>query len=314
MKWIEIKVKTSTEAIEAVANILYEAGAAGVVIEDPKDLLNRDKDAWEYVEIPEDIDFEQAMVTGYLPESEGLNDILRVIERRIAELPRFGLDVGSGKVEVSSVDESDWANAWKAYYKTIHIGKRLVIRPSWIHYEPEKGEVVVELDPGMAFGTGTHETTAMCLELLEKYIEGGETVIDVGCGSGILSIAAAKLGAGKVLAIDKDEVAVKVARENIKRNDTTQAVEVIKGEGLDCVDAKADIIVANIIADVIIDLAGVAASKLKQEGLFISSGIIKSRKESVCQALDRAGLVVIEEAEKGDWVALVSRKTLSGDG
>ncbi|TYP54982.1 50S ribosomal protein L11 methyltransferase [Thermosediminibacter litoriperuensis] len=314
MKWIEIKVKTSTEAIEAISNILYEAGAAGVVIEDPKDLLNRDGETWEYVDIPEDIDFEQAVVTGYLPESARLNDILREIGQRIADLPRFGLDVGSGEMEVSFVDENDWANAWKAYYDTIHIGKRLVIKPSWLDYEPEREEVVIELDPGMAFGTGTHETTAMCLEFLEKYIEGGETVIDVGCGSGILSIAAAKLGAGKVLAVDKDEVAVKVARENIKRNDATQAVEVIKGEGLDGVDIKADIIVANIIADVIIDLAGAAASKLKNEGLFISSGIIKSRKESVYRALDRAGLVVIEEAEKGDWLALVSRKTLSGDG
>ncbi|MCG0274762.1 MAG: 50S ribosomal protein L11 methyltransferase [Thermosediminibacteraceae bacterium] len=312
MKWMEIKVKTSTEAIEAIANIFYEAGAAGVVIEDPKDLLNRDKDAWDYVEIPEGIDFEQAMVTGYLPESEKMNELLQEISRRISELPKFGLDLGSGEMEISFVEESNWADAWKAYYQTVHVGEKLVIKPSWLDYEPKTGEVVIELDPGMAFGTGTHETTVMCLELLEKYVRKGQTVIDVGCGSGILSIAAAKLGAKKVLAIDKDEVAVKVARENIERNGMGQTVEVIKGEGLKGVEIKADIIVANIIADVIIDLAFPAVTTLKENGLFISSGIIQSKKDAVRRALEGAGFIVTEEVEKGDWVGLVSCKNVKG--
>ncbi|KXG78519.1 Ribosomal protein L11 methyltransferase [Fervidicola ferrireducens] len=305
MKWMEIKVKTSTEAIEAIANIFYEAGAAGVVIEDPKDLLNRE-DTWDYVEIPEGIDFEQAIVTGYLPESEQVNELLQEIGRRIAELPRFGLDLGSGEMEVSFVEESDWANAWKAYYQILRIGERLVIKPSWLDYEPKAGEVVIELDPGMAFGTGTHETAAMCLELLERYVKEGQTVIDVGCGSGILSIAAAKLGAAKVLAIDKDQVAVKVAEENVERNGVGQ-VEVVRGDGLRGTNFKADIIVANIIADVIVEMAADAAANLKDGGFFICSGIIKDKKLPVCRALENAGFDVVEEMEKGDWITLVSR-------
>ncbi|MCF6095931.1 50S ribosomal protein L11 methyltransferase [Thermovorax subterraneus] len=305
MKWLEIKVKTSTEAIEAIANIFYEAGATGVVIEDPKDLLNRE-DRWDYVEIPEGVDLEQAVVTGYLPESEQVNELIQEIGRRIAELPRYGLDLGSGEMEVSFVEESDWANAWKAYYQILRIGKRLVIKPSWLDYEPKAQEVMIELDPGMAFGTGTHETTAMCLELLEKYVKEGQTVIDVGCGSGILSIAAAKLGAAKVLAIDKDQVAVKVARENVERNGVGQ-VEVVRGDGLKGTNFKADIIVANIIADVIVEMVADAAANLKDGGFFICSGIIKDKKFYVCRALEKAGFDVVEEMEKGDWITLVSR-------
>ncbi|SHM05589.1 [LSU ribosomal protein L11P]-lysine N-methyltransferase [Caldanaerovirga acetigignens] len=305
MKWLEIKVKTSTEAIEAIANIFYEAGAAGVVIEDPKDLLNRE-DPWDYVEIPEGIDFEKAIVTGYLPESEQVNELLQEIGKRIAELPRFGLDLGSGEMEVSFVEESDWANAWKVYYQILRIGKRLVVKPSWLDYDPKVGEVIIELDPGMAFGTGTHETTAMCLEFLERYVKEGQTVIDVGCGSGILSIAAAKLGAAKVLAIDKDQVALKVARENVERNGVRQ-VEVVRGDGLKGMNFKADIIVANIIADVIVEIAVDATANLKNGGFFICSGIIKDKKFYVCRALEKAGFDVIEQMEKGDWITLVSR-------
>lgn len=306
MKWLEIKVKTSTEAIEAIANIFYEVGAAGVVIEDPKDLLNREE-KWEYVEIPDGIDFEQAIVTGYLPESDEANELLQEIGRRIAELPKFGLDLGSGEMEVSYVEESDWANAWKAYYQILHIGERLVIRPSWLDYEPKAGDVVIELDPGMAFGTGTHETTAMCLELLERYVEEGQIVIDVGCGSGILSIAAAKLGAAKVLALDKDEVAVKVAEENVERNGVTQ-VEVLRSDGLKELNLKADLIVANIIADVIVEIAADVARNLKNGGYFISSGIIKSKEFTVHRALEEAGFEVIEKMEKGEWITFVSRR------
>jgi ribosomal protein L11 methyltransferase len=256
MNWIEIKVKTSTESIEAVANIFYEAGVPGVVIEDPKDYLRlKDDTDINYEEVIKDLDFEEAIVTGYLVEDSTLAERTNAIRNRIKELPTYGLNVGKGEVVLSTVSEIDWANAWKKYYKPTHIGKSLVVKPTWESYEPKENEILIELDPGMAFGTGTHETTALCLELLEKYIKDGYTVIDMGCGSGILSIAAGKLGAATIIAIDKDEVAVRVTRENAQRNNLSSKIQVIKADKLSDVNIKADIIVSNIISEVIIDLS-----------------------------------------------------------
>jgi ribosomal protein L11 methyltransferase len=314
MNWVEIKVKTSTEAIEAVANIFYEAGVAGVVIEDPRDYLRpQDENDWDYVEIPEGLDFEEAIITGYLVVDSSLAERAQEIQRRIRQLPDYGLDIGKGELKCTTVSESDWANAWKKYYKPTHIGKKLVIKPSWEIYEPKAQEVVVELDPGMAFGTGTHETTMLCLELLEKYIRNQCTVIDVGCGSGILSIAAGKLGASRVIAIDRDEMAVKVARENVDRNNLNAIVWVVKGDKLKGVNTKADIIVANIIADVVIELSRSVPLHLKEGGIFLASGIIKDRKHSVIEALEKNGFDLVEEAEKGEWVALASMQAPIGN-
>ncbi|WP_213975198.1 50S ribosomal protein L11 methyltransferase [Tepidanaerobacter acetatoxydans] len=314
MNWVEIKVKTTTEAIEAVSNIFYEAGVAGVVIEDPKIYLrSHDPDEWDYLDIPEGLDFEVAQVTGYLIEDSSLAERTQAIRDRISELPSYGLDIGKGEVVLTTISETDWSSAWKKYYKPTHIGKNIVIKPSWEVYKPERDEVVVELDPGMAFGTGTHETTMLCLEILEKYIKKDITVIDVGCGSGILSIASGKLGAKQVLAIDRDENAVRIARENIKRNNLETCVRAIKGDKLQNINFKADIIVANIIADVIIDLSKDVALCLKDNGVFIASGIIKDRKLSVIEALEKNGFDLIEQFEKGEWVALVSTQAPIGD-
>lgn len=308
MNWIEIKVTTSTESIEAVSNIFYEAGVSGVVIEDPKDFLRqKDEDAWDYMEIPEGIDYEEAVVRAYLVEDSSFTEKAMEIQRRIKELPNYGLNIGKGEITFKNISEANWAEAWKKYYKPTHIGKNIVIKPSWENYNPKSDEIVVEMDPGMAFGTGTHETTVMCLELLEKYIKNGHTVIDVGCGSGILSVAAAKLGARKVIAIDKDEVAVRVARQNVQRNGLDSCVvEVMKTDKLNNVDAKADIIVANIIADVVIDLSSMVPFYLTKDGIFLASGIIKDRRNSVVEVLEKNGFDVIEESEKGEWVAIVS--------
>ncbi len=314
MNWVEIKVKTTTEAIEAVSNIFYEAGVAGVVIEDPKIYLRpHDPEEWDYLDIPEGLDFEVAQVTGYLIEDSSLAERTQAIRDRISELPSYGLDIGKGEVVLTTISETDWSSAWKKYYKPTHIGKNIVVKPSWEVYKPERDEIVVELDPGMAFGTGTHETTMLCLEILEKYIKNGITVIDVGCGSGILSIASGKLGAEQVLAIDRDENAVRIARENIKRNDLETCVRAIKGDKLQNINFKADIIVANIIADVIIDLSKDVALCLKDNGVFIASGIIKDRKLSVIEALEKNGFDLIEQFEKGEWVALVSTQAPIGD-
>jgi len=314
MNWVEIKVKTTTEAIEAVSNIFYEAGVAGVVIEDPKIFLrSHDANEWDYVDIPEDLDFEVAHVTGYLAEDSSLAERTQVIRDRINQLPNYGLDIGRGEVAVTTISEADWDEAWKKYYKPTHIGKKIVIKPSWEEYKPKAvEEVVIELDPGMAFGTGTHETTMLCLEILEDYMKRDFTVIDVGCGSGILSIACGKLGAKKVLAIDKDENAVKVARDNIKRNNLDKCIKAMKGDKLQGIDFKADIIVANIIADVVIDITKDVGLYLKDGGIFISSGIIKDRKLSVIEALEKNGFDLIQQFEKGEWVALISAQAPIG--
>lgn len=307
MNWMEMKVKTTTEAIEAVANIFYEAGVAGVVIEDPKVYLRpQEESEWDYIDIPENIDFEEAIVTGYLVEDSSLAERTHAISERIKDLPTFGLDIGKGEVAFATISDSDWGEAWKKYYKPTHIGKTIVIKPSWEEYIPKSHEKVIELDPGMAFGTGTHETTMLCLELLEEHVKEGHTVIDVGCGSGILSITAAKLGATNVIAIDKDEVAVRVAKENIHRNNLDSVIRVYKGDKLQDMDIKGDIVIANIIADVVIDLSKEVPLYLKEKGKFLASGIIKDRKLSVKEALEKGGFDLVSEIEKGEWVALVS--------
>jgi len=307
MNWIEITVKTSTEAIEAVSNIFYEAGVSGVVIEDPKDFLRpKDEDAWDYFEIPEGVDYEEAIVRAYLVEDSSFAEKAREIQRRIKELPSYGLNIGKGELIFKNISEENWAEAWKKYYKPTHVGKHIVIKPSWEEYNPNPDDIVVEMDPGMAFGTGTHETTIMCLELLEKYVKTGQTVIDFGCGSGILSILAAKLGAKRVIAVDKDEVAVRVARENVERNRLSSIIEVIKADKLRNVGVKADIIVANIIADVVIDLSYEVPFYLNPDGVFLASGIIMDRRSSVIEALEKNGFDVLEEADRGEWVAIVS--------
>jgi ribosomal protein L11 methyltransferase len=312
MKWIEIKVKTSTEAVEAVSNLFYEAGVAGLVIEDPKSYLasNREGD-WDYVEIPAGIDFDEVVITGYIIEDSSAAERVQEIQNRVKELPSFGLDIGKGEVTLDTVSETDWAEAWKKYYKPTRIGAHIVIKPSWENYEPKPGDKVIELDPGMAFGTGTHETTVLCLELLEKHVKKDSVVIDIGCGSGILSVAAGMLGAAQVMGIDKDEVAVRVARENVKRNRLSSAIDILKGDKIEDAGIKGDIIVANIVADVIIEFCRQVPLYLKEGGIFLASGIIKDRKLSVKEALEKNGFDIIDEIEKGEWVALATTLALS---
>lgn len=314
MNWIEIKVKTTTEAVEAVSNIFYEAGVAGVVIEDPKIYLRpQDTGDWDYMEIPPGLNFEEAIVTGYLVEDSSLAERTQTIKQRIKELPNYGLDIGKGEVAFAAISEKDWGEAWKKYYKPTPIGKKIVIKPSWEEYKPKAHEIIIELDPGMAFGTGTHETTMFCLELLEEWVKKGDTVIDMGCGSGILSIAAAKLGASKVIAVDKDEVAVRVAQKNVQRNKLDSVVKVLQGDTLPDLGLKADIIVANIIADVVIELSKTVPLHLKEKGIFLTSGIIKDREMSVKEALEKNGFDIIGEKEKSEWIALISTQAPIGN-
>jgi len=218
------------------------------------------------------------------------------------------MDLGTLKSEVKVAADDDWAEGWKRYYKPFRIGSHLIVKPTWEAYSPEKGDVVVELDPGMAFGTGTHETTNMCMILLEKYLTKQMRVMDIGTGSGILAIAAAKLGAETVLGVDIDPDAVKVANENIARNgvkETTSAVQgdMVRNEAIPC-----DLAVANIVAGAVSVLAEPLKKFLRQGGYLLCSGIIKEREQDVLISLLDAGYSIVERLTQGEWVALCTRR------
>ncbi len=310
MDWMELTIKTTTEATEAVANILYDAGVKGVVIEDPKDFdfVNQDQKNWDYVE--EEVytfDFEGALIKGYLPKTEGVGDEIQLIKHSIAYLPHYGLDIGEGTVETKEVKDEDWSNTWKQYYKPTRVGKHIIIKPEWENYEKKPGDLVIEMNPGMAFGTGTHETTTMCIEALEEVVTHEDLVFDIGCGSGILGVVAAKLGAKKVVAVDFDEVAVDVALKNIENNHVADQVSVYHGNLMDNIDDKGDIILVNIIADVIITMAPDFQHYLKPSGTLIASGIILEKIELVKKALQAQNIEVYKTVEKGEWTALFGR-------
>ncbi len=311
--WIEVTIETKTEAVEAVTNILFENGAQGAMIEDPKDLNpeKRNEYDWDYVDenmlerSKEDI----VKVKTYISDEKDVEIFISKVSEEVKALTNFGLDIGSGKVYTDSVREDDWANNWKQYYKPTRIGKNIIIKPEWEDYLEEEGDLIVEMNPGMAFGTGNHETTSMCVANLEKYVKKDSTVFDIGCGSGILGIVAAKLGAKKVLGIDIDEVAVKVANENIEKNGVAGQMKALKGNLADKIDrnTKADIVVANIMADIVILLSKDVRAFLKEGGIFISSGIILAKIEEVSKALEENGFEVVEVQRKGEWACILAR-------
>jgi len=311
VKWSEIAIHTTNEATEAVANILHEAGASGVVIEDSIEPAKEHEDRFgEIYDLnPEDYPAEGVLVKAYLPANSFLKETVQEISESIDKLQQFDLDTGSKAITTTEVDEEDWATAWKKYYHPVKISGRFTIVPTWESYKPvESDELIIELDPGMAFGTGTHPTTVMCLQALEKYVQPDSTVIDVGTGSGVLAIGAALLNAKKILALDLDEVAVTAAKENIGLNRCADKIGVIHGNLLDSVKEPADLIVANILAEVIVTFSQDAYDLLEPDGLFIVSGIISAKREMVKEDLLGKGFELIESVVMEDWVALVARK------
>lgn len=309
MKWAEISILTTHEATEAVANIFHDLGASGVVIEDPA-LINyyRQQGNWDYCDIPEETDTETVTVKAYLPVDEELNDKLRLFEERVNELIQHNLDKGCGTINCREIHEEDWASSWKEYFHPVRIGERIVVKPSWEQYQPLPNDIVIELDPGMAFGTGTHHTTAMCSRCLEDVLKTGDVVFDIGTGSGILAVAAAKLGAASVRAVDLDPVAVRVSQENVAINKVEDIVAVAQGDLLTGLAGKADVIVANIIADIIIKLVVDIPARLNEGGYFVASGIISERLSDVTAAMLENNLTVEKVIEEGGWVAMVARK------
>lgn len=307
MKWSEISIQTSHEATEAIANIFHDLGASGVVIEDPE-LVNtyRRSGSWDYCDIPEELETEVVTIKAYLPVDEFLDDKLRVFEERVNRLQDHDLDKGRGWINCREVQEEDWASSWKEYFHPVRVSEHIVIKPSWEDYVPAEDDIIIEIDPGMAFGTGTHHTTSMCIRSLEDVIKPGHTVFDVGTGSGILAVAAAKLGASFVHAIDLDPVAVRVATENVTFNKVAETVKATQGDLLTGVTGKADVIVANIIADIIIKMLPDVRNRLTEKGVFIASGIITERLSDVTQALIENKFVIDKVTEEGGWVAIVA--------
>ncbi|MDB0438174.1 50S ribosomal protein L11 methyltransferase [Clostridioides difficile] len=309
--WIEVTIKTTTEAVEPITNILYEQGAGGAVIEDPKDFLFQKKNEldWDYVEeeVFKKNEEDNVLIKTYVSEEKNVMEFVEIIKQKVLGLKDFGIDIGEGSVSLDQVNEADWANAWKAYYKPTKVGQRVVVKPTWEDYDMQEGDLIIELDPGMAFGTGTHETTSMCIRELEKYVNKDSKVFDIGCGSGILAIAAAKLGAKEVVAVDLDEVAVKVAKENVIENKVEENVSVMHGNLTDVIKDKADVIVANIIADIIKILAKDVQNFMKEDAIFISSGIILDKVEEVKESLVENGFEIVEVQKLGEWSAIVSK-------
>jgi len=307
MKWTEITIKTTEEASDAVSEMLSSIGAGGVVIEDPNEIRRQieSPDSLDYAD-PEFMDAlgTEVTVKAYFNEAVTPEELSVLIREKLEFISRF-LEVGKGYIGYKPVDDEDWATAWKKYYKPFRISESVVIKPSWEQYEKKPGEIIIEMDPGMAFGTGTHETTRLCSQLLEKYVRDGDRVIDVGCGTGILSIIAVKLGAAHVQAVDIDEVAVRVSHENCAINGVSDKISVTRGVLADLEPQKADIVVANIIADVVIGLSGLIPQYLRQGGILITSGIIKERKQDVLKTYTELGFELIGVDEMGEWVAIV---------
>ena len=250
-------------------------------------------------------------VTGYYEADEKLRDRLIYIRSELQRLRGMDLGMDLGKLEIleHGVAEEDWTESWKKAFKPFRLGSHMVVKPSWEDYDAQPGDHIIEIDPGMAFGTGTHETTGMCVELVEKYVRPGDACIDIGTGTGILAIAAAHMGARHVLATDLDAVAVRVAAENVRHNGFGDKIDVRCGDLLEAVDAgtRADVIIANIIADVIIGLAAPVKPYLRKGGVFICSGIAVNRLDDVLDALKAAGYTPLDVETKGEWSAVAAK-------
>ncbi|WP_372637429.1 50S ribosomal protein L11 methyltransferase [Cohnella sp.] len=321
MRWHELTVLATESSQEMVTHYLTELGAGGVSVEEAwSPDKPRDTKYGEVYDTPlNDIRPGYALYKAYFSEDCEIEPIAAELKTLLEELPEYGYDAGEFTVHVGSVHEDDWANAWKQFFKPVAVTERLVIKPTWEEYEPKEGELIIELDPGMAFGTGTHPTTSLCLKALESAIDGGERIIDVGTGSGVLAIGAMKLGADKVLALDLDPVAVKCAKENIELNGYENEVEVrlsdllgvlreSEGEQADGVKPPVDLVVANILAEIILLFIADVMDVLKPGGLYIASGIFKNKEEAVEAGLLAAGFEIVDVLRQEDWVAFVAGK------
>ena len=308
--WIEITIHTTNEASEIVESILLDYGSTGVAIEDPTTLEeNLHDDFGTIVELsPTDYPEVGVVVKGYINE---LNFDDETFNRFKDELEQLGKNINIGeffKIETTTIKDSDWENSWKDYFDILNIGEKFVIVPTWREYENNENKYVINIDPGMAFGTGGHETTSLCIKNLEKYVKPHDNIIDVGCGSGILSIAASYLTDGSLKAVDLDKLAVDVSRENFALNNLENRIEVEEASLLTKETKKYDVIVANILAHIIELMLEDAYKLLEDGGYFITSGIIKDKKDELLEKMLEQGFKLVEETSDNEWYSFVATK------
>jgi len=319
LKYIEIKIETTEMGIEPVVAGLLARGIENTEVSDPRDIeeIMEHKESYEWDYINDDVVKQmerKPLVTVYLEDDENATGIINDIRSAMSELKEaaargdYGQGVDFGRLELLTytADDSAWKDKWKEYFKPFRVSDRIVIKPTWEEYDAKDGDLILEIDPGMAFGTGTHETTSMCIEMIEKYLKPGDSVLDAGCGSGILSIAAALLGAQKVLGVDIDETAVEVARENIEKNGVADVADARYGDLTRGVDFRGDLVVANLMAELICLLSPDVPAHLSDGGIFISSGILTEKEEMVTADLKKAGFGIKEINRKGEWCCIVA--------
>lgn len=318
MKWTKLTVETTCEAVDLLSAFLDEEGVLGVQVEDNIPLSDEEM-AEMYIDLLPDNMPEYdgtAKVSCFLDDGYNVEEIKGKIRQELDRLSEY-IQVGSCRIECSETEDTDWINNWKAYFKPFRIYENIVIKPTWeaIPDDVTEEDIIIEIDPGTAFGTGSHETTKLCIGQLKKYMKTGDTVLDAGSGSGILSFICSRLGAGRVLGIDIDSIAVDVANENRTVNHISgEQVSFICGNVLE--DAELvekigscyDIVVANILADVIIPMAGVVQKLMKEDGLFISSGIINIKEDEVRKALLDNNFDIVDTVYMKDWVSFVAKK------
>ncbi len=291
MRWIELSVEATAASVDAVSDILVDAGTGGAVI------------GKAFADSPENPN----RVTAYLPVDDRLEERLNRIRDRVRLLPTFGLALESDEISIDWIEDQEWETAWKKHFKPVRIG-RVLVKPTWERVDAGPGDLVVEIDPAMAFGTGYHPTTQLCILALQDYVKSGDSVLDVGTGSGVLAIAAALLGAQRVSAIDIDTIAVDTAIENVAQNGLSDIIDVKRADSPMAYDGEANVVVANIIAKVLIDMAPDLAAKVMPKGLLIACGIINERAEDVRCAFEAAGVHTVEQRVDGDWVAIIGRR------
>jgi len=319
MKWTKITLETTTEAEDLVGMMLTELGIEGYEISD-KQPLSEEEIKQMFVDLPPELGEDDgiAHISFYVDSSEDTDALIDKVKKGFEELSRY-VSVGSGKISISETEDKDWINNWKEFFKPFRVDDNIIIKPSWeILDNVSEKDLVIELDPGTAFGTGTHETTKLCIIAIKKYINQDTVMLDAGSGSGILSIIARKLGAKEVLGIDIDPVATDTAIENAKANGldlndgslSFMTGNIIEDNGVrsHIGKEKYDIVVANILADVIIPLSAVIGENLKKGGIFISSGIIDSKEETVNKALIDNGFTILEINRMGEWICFTARK------
>lgn len=328
MQWYKITISTTIYAQDLVGNLLYDMGVSGFEVINNLPITEKEKAEMFIDFLPEvDLDDVEAHIVFYLEPEEDIGQTVKDVELGLNDIRDF-VDVGSGNIEVTTTKDEDWANNWKKYFKPFRVAEDIVIKPTWeiLNYNDKqhikdgvtKEDIIIEIDPEMAFGTGSHETTRLAIDGIKKHLKADQSILDLGCGSGILSIIARKLGAGKVVGTDIDAKAVETAKENAIINSIAKEdITFIHGDVLDTLETEEldkkiglktyDLVVANILAPIIIEMSNIVWKYLKQGGYFISTGILNSQSDEVRESLIKNGFEIVEENAMGDWISITAR-------